>query len=446
MKVLHIAPHVGGGVGTVVSNMLRHFKTYSADSHYLICLDKLRSESLHFLTDSNIEYIDDASSKQTILLELLESADVVILHWWNHPLIASFVDVISNRCKLRLVIWCHISGLNEPNIIPTQYIDLSDIFVFTSPLSYGSPNLKSLAQEQKSKLTWIWSTRGTEYIPLPSKASDNPNAVSLLYLGNLDYAKLSDSFFRILNAVCCNGVHAHIIGPQTDGFLRDLSRSSASDFITYHGFVTEQIKFELLHSADVFVYPLSKHHYGTCDQTLQEAMACGVVPVVFNNPMEKYMVDHGLTGFVADSEFEFIKLIKLLMKNQSIRGRMSRECKAFAKTIYSLDSLCESWDKVLKKAMHIPKKYKSLMFDNSLGINMNLFLLTVPSIASKILNLLEPDADNTADDISALRNYFEQVNQKSPSKSSFHQFLRYSSEDPSLQKLASLINLSNTRQ
>ena len=37
---------------------------------------------------------------------------------------------------------------------------------------------------------------------------------------------------------------------------------------------------------DIFAYPLNPNHYGTAEQVLQEAMAAGVVPVVFNNPQK----------------------------------------------------------------------------------------------------------------------------------------------------------------
>ena len=35
--------------------------------------------------------------------------------------------------------------------------------------------------------------------------------------------------------------------------------------------INERKKNELLHKADIFLYPLNPFHYGTCDQTLQEA-------------------------------------------------------------------------------------------------------------------------------------------------------------------------------
>ena len=80
--------------------------------------------------------------------------------------------------------------------------------------------------------------------------------------------------------------------------------------------------------SDVFGYPLNRNHFGTCDQSLQEAMSSGLVPIVLDNPMEKYMVKENC-GIICLNENEYIKAIEKLYKDKELLNTLSRNTKQY---------------------------------------------------------------------------------------------------------------------
>ena len=148
---------------------------------------------------------------------------------------------------------------------------------------------------------------------------------------------------------------------------------------------------------DIFAYPLNPNHYGTAEQVLQEAMAAGVVPVVFNNPAEKFLVKHLETGLTARNLIEYCEYIKLLYKNEPLRKELSANCKNYAKTHFSLASLAKEWDSVFSNILNKPKApkiYKRTICKNysffdifleSLGTHNEPFVLYLNNNNSSIL-------------------------------------------------------------
>jgi glycosyltransferase involved in cell wall biosynthesis len=445
MKVLHVSPHVGGGVGTVLSNMLSYFSEKREYEHQLVCLDELGTESKYFLNEHNISYTENIAADQEKLKNLIGQADIVLLHWWNHPLAGYFLYKLQLMGPIRLLIWCHISGLNEPNTIPKEVIEISDKFVFTSPLSFGSKNLKQLNQAQREKLTWIWSTRGVEYMSKFSEKENKTNSIRMLYIGNLDYAKLSPSIFKIAEKLCGKNVKLDIVGPKNKLFIEDLSRCNAQADIRYHGFISEHEKYRLLDAADIFLYPLNTHHYGTCDQTLQEAMAYGVVPVTYDNPMEKYMIEDSVTGMIADTETNFIQKVNTLIHDKELRREMSINCINFAHQTFTLPSLQESWNFVYNSTINIQKTEKKFLNISEKDLGYELFRMTVPSISTQLSLLIESRLNDirpaTEDNV---KQYFSSNQQRSYSKSSIKQFLQYFPYDNRLNQLSRIF--TNTTQ
>ena len=122
-----------------------------------------------------------------------------------------------------------------------------------------------------------------------------------------------------------------------------------------------------------------------------------VVPVVFNNPAENFLVKHLETGLTARNLTEYCKYIKLLYKNEPLRKELSANCKNYAKTHFSLASLAKEWDSVFSNILNKPKApkiYKRTICKNysffdifleSLGTHNEPFVLYLNNNNSRIL-------------------------------------------------------------
>ena len=364
LKILHLMPHLGGGVGTVVRGYLGQSSMFDVYQHIVLSLDSINADSKLFLNDHSIEWVENASSDFDLVDAHVANCDLVIIHWWNHPLL-QFLLYTHSLPNSRVVIWAHISGSNPPNNFNSFILDYPDRFIFTTPLSFYCPEIQNLTYDEKAKISCIWSTAGVDRL-------ENywNNSVGLFkeplkkhstvgYVGNLDYTKLNSEFLNACTKINPVDTQFVVIGPITKTFESDLKKVHKYSNVKATGYISEEDKFTLMTNFDVFGYPLARHHYGTCDQTIQESMALGIPVVALNNPMESLMVRHGETGIIAANINEYIRAIELILADKKLRDKLSKNCRVFAKNEYSLEKLCLSWDVIFKGVMKNQKSKKT---------------------------------------------------------------------------------------
>jgi phosphatidylinositol alpha 1,6-mannosyltransferase len=73
-------------------------------------------------------------------------------------------------------------------------------------------------------------------------------------------------------------------------------------------------------SMDIFAFPSRTDTFGN---VVQEAMACGVPAVVTDSGGPRYIVKHGVTGWVAENDDRFCDYVRQLAVNQAMRRRMA---------------------------------------------------------------------------------------------------------------------------
>src|ERR1700690_1948584 len=88
-SILHIVPHAGGGVGAVLRSLLTADSTRECRySHSVASLEYLNEVTRKHCDEYGIHWIDEgAMLGREDLFALLDSADIVLTHWWNHPLL-----------------------------------------------------------------------------------------------------------------------------------------------------------------------------------------------------------------------------------------------------------------------------------------------------------------------------------------------------------------------
>lgn len=434
MKILHITPHLGGGVGTVVRGYLGHVLKVGADLHSVLSLDKLNNESCSFLDRIGCTWTDEAFEKLDELDAQIARADIVLIHWWNHPLL-QMVLMEHSLPASRVLLWAHISGVLSPNNFSKFIINYADQLVFTTPLSFNAPEIQAIPDAQRSRINTIWSTAGV--YPLKQRLEERklnnfaPNAI-VGYTGNLDYTKLHCQFLPACCRLASDGLKFTVIGPLTEAFRKDYEESNIQDFMEVTGFVDEETKFTRMSSFRVFGYPLARHHYGTCDQTIQEAQALGVPSVVLNNPMESHMVVHGRTGLIARDINEYCKYVSLLFSDDSLHAKISNNAANFAHSEYSIEKMTLQWQKVFDAVMTAPKSIKKSLsmltnrsftpadvFIESLGLHGGVF--KAHRVASTDLEKLQARAQISC--LQALDNW------SSPTKSTASHYSKFFQED-----------------
>jgi glycosyltransferase involved in cell wall biosynthesis len=311
MKILHVTPHLGGGVG----------KAHAALSAVLP--DTVEQTFVLLEEPRNLRYVETiAASKADVIVAddvdavaaLARDADIVQFEFWNHPRLFECLA----RCNfpaMRSVIWSHISGLSRP-FIPPGLMREAGRFIFTSEASLAMPALAASARKKIGVINSGFTFAEAPVRPPPRRKP------AIAYLGTVDFVKMHPGFFDVIDDLVGNDIHVAVWGAVDDAVATRARTMRHPQRIEFHGETAEPAT--ALAQADLFFYPLQPDHYGTAENALIEAMSLGLVPVVLGNPVERAIVRDGETGFVAQSIEDCVSLLQMLMLLPELREKMSR--------------------------------------------------------------------------------------------------------------------------
>lgn len=316
IRVLHITPHLGGGVGSVLLSFCNATQGISVDNS-ICCLDYAKS---------NFEPLSCVSKKIDGLffnsyINYADNCELIVLHYWNHPLLVKF---LSQNCLPtgNLIIWCHNSGLFEPHILPRYLVSISSKVIFSSSCSYAANNLQSLISEFPTAFGCVHSTRNTDQFleVAVSRVYKNPLR-NLLYVGTVSGSKMHPRSAEIFSDLSKNGFLITVVGGPGHEKLAEEVRSLGGE-IEIYGEVADVRPF--YRNADLFIYPLRSDHYGTGEQVILEAMASGLPVVAFDNPAERAILQEG-GGVLASSVQDFCSnVVRLSFESLGIIEKMSK--------------------------------------------------------------------------------------------------------------------------
>lgn len=357
LKILHFTTHLGGGIGSVILNWMK--KDKSGNMHIIFSLDKNNNDEWRKVNDNfdNVAIYDDSYNDREFkrkIADRVEEADIVILHWWNHPLMYD-LTINTHWPDCRMLMWNHVSGLYLPYIHSERLIRFPDYFLFTSPVSYECREIQNLPDHLKEKLDVVWSTIGIEDF---EGLQHTPHEGFIVgFTGTADFAKLNSNFIRMCSDVNVPDIKFIVCSIDSQEHLKqEAMRLQVFDRFSFEGRVPHQDIASYLARFDVFGYPLQPQHFGTCEQALGEAMMAGCVPVVLNNPVERYIVKDNVTGIIAGTIGEYSRAIEFLYRNPDIRSRLAANARIEAKRLYDMQNTLDKWDAVFENTMRLEKR------------------------------------------------------------------------------------------
>ncbi len=342
MKViLHVTPHLGGGVGRALSGLIKSSKALSPEIlHKVICLEHLeKNQFLEVLEGCQCQVIINPDEKT--IFEQVAKADIVQIEFWNHPLIIKFLcEHIT--VPVRILFWCHISGLNTP-VIPISLLDYCHRFLFTSTCSLEAESIKSLPNEMKSKVGVV-SSGSVDHLPMRDTRRIG-HKVTLGYVGSFNFSKIHPNYFEYLKDVLSSNVRLLMLGDyiNIEVMNNQIFDYDISDFVFLPGYANDV--FNQLNEIDIFVYLLNPFHYGTAENALLEAMALGVVPIVLDNPAESAIVSDRVNGIIVKDKNQLVDAINNLTLNADLYSELSyraskniREKYTYENMVYKINS------------------------------------------------------------------------------------------------------------
>lgn len=131
-------------------------------------------------------------------------------------------------------------------------------------------------------------------------------------------------------------------------YLPELKKkaSKLGKHVRFWGNVDERRKIELYRQSQVFVFPNPEEPLGV---TPMEAQACGLPVVAWNSGGTKETVEHQRTGYLAESEEEFVRYVLKLLSNPAKCEEMGKHGIKRASRLFSLNQMVDETRKMYEE-------------------------------------------------------------------------------------------------
>jgi hypothetical protein len=349
MKIVHITPHLGGGVGKAHAALCAA-DIDTAGRHYVLLEEPRDQRHLDDIRKTGTA-VTIAPDRQTIG-ELMAGADIVQFEWWNHPLMCGLLAG-PPLPAMRSVFWSHVSGVAAP-FIPAGLVAAADRFVFTSACSRLAPNLSGPASPGLERTAVINSgfchqDTGTSEFPDREKSG-------ISYLGTVEFTKMSPAMMQVADRLEHDGALVEIWGDVgADSPVRDaVAAMKHPGRVRLRGHTKDPRA--ALSRTSIFLYLLQPFHFGTAENALVEAMSLGCAPLVFANPCELEIVRDRETGLVATSVDHAVQLLNWMLDHPDEVRRMGERARAQVLEQKTPDRSIAAFRALWQAAMAEPKR------------------------------------------------------------------------------------------
>lgn len=365
-RILHIAAHMGGGVGKALSGLAASDGS-GRFCHEFLLLEEPEKTGFALAAKAHGVNVRVAQSYGEIC-SLMEAADIVELEWWHHPKVAALMAKFP-RVPVRLVVWCHISGCYYP-YIPPAFLHLPEKFVFTSEYSFENPfwdeRDRTYAREHAAA---VMSSGGFDGITSAMRSCGDNVAYEdgahhkgdgfvIGYMGTQSYSKLHPDFMEFCKSAAKTipGVRFRMAGDRTNetALIEEARRCGLLDKFTFDGYVSD-VSGEFS-KMDVFGYILNPLHFGTTENVLLEAMAAGLVVVCLDQCTEKHLIKDGETGLLVKDAAEYGRALRLLYERPDERRRLGENARRYVLGHFSAKETARGLHRVYDEVMGCRKR------------------------------------------------------------------------------------------
>jgi len=289
-------------------------------------------------------------------------ADVVVIHYWNHPQLLATLGRI-DLGPTRVVVWSKVLGLHAPQVLTADIGRFADVLVVTTQRSTDSAAARTA--EVVRIVPGIADMRR-----LDDWRPKSHDGVHVGYLGVVAPSKMHPRFAELCSMVRDRSVRFVVVG--SGGGEERLRRRAVelgfADRLSCTGY-TDDIA-AALGTFDIFGYPLCADTYATSEKALQEAMWVGIPPVVFPFGGLVDLVTDNETGLVVTTEDGYAEAIDRLAGDDGLRRHLGVNARRVARERFDPHRLAAAWSNVLGEALARPRRERPPLHGGSTGADL----------------------------------------------------------------------------
>lgn len=348
MNVLHIAAHLGGGAGKAIMGLAIQCKK-KGEEQRIILLEKPEKKTYFEQGKKEKIPIILASQDREQIPHLFKWADIIVVNWWAHPVMAGFLAQWP-QFPCRVVLWCHVNGCVYPYLSYPFAVRFERIFV-TTQYTLENPLWKKKEQvvirEKACLLYGIGEFHPKEIMEKQNYHIGDKFIVG--YIGTLNYSKIHPQYFEYCKAASerIPDIHFLMIGDVEECVLKEVEERGLSSYFSFVGYV-EDMDF-YYQQIDVLGYLLREDNYATTENVILEAMAVGIPVITYQNPPEECILTNNVTGFLVKKKEEYVTLLERLHDSEKLRRKIGQQGRNYVIKTYSSEKNCQTFLEEIKK-------------------------------------------------------------------------------------------------
>lgn len=327
-RILHIAVHVGGGIGSAYAGL-----TAGTEDQRILLLEKPLDEvTLSRVREAGFKIILDADRNR--LCEEIELADMVVINWTHHPALVKLLADFP-KIPIRSILWCHVSGNYYP-VIPVEFVKLFDQVMFATPYSLNLPQFRALGEDYiKEHFHVVYGLN--DLARFGNIDLNRHDYFQIGYIGTLGFCKLNPDFADYCSAINIPDVKFVMAGAANNDeqIINRYHHNGGENEICFLGQVKDVTN--VLENLDVFGYLLNPQHFGATENALLEAMAAGLPVVAINQCVEKYIIKDQETGLLVNTKDEYRQAIQYFYDNPKLAGEMGKRAREHTLNQYDIE-------------------------------------------------------------------------------------------------------------
>lgn len=335
MRIIHILPKIndGGGIGNIFSEIAA-FQKFGINTEATIVSLEIAFSVQRMLQARKLGIRLVVAPRKDTLSHLLENADLVVVSYWNHPLLAEFmVWWVDQNFQKPLVISVKVNGLTLPQVLPNWVTQCASGIMYSHP-----DTLNIQAEESLPPIQLITQP----FIHLPDVINEprrnNGKGFFAFYAGSLNRFKRLPSLFDLHDSINLPKVQIEYWGAGEDsstinrlgklksGVHKGFSKNIYTDFKDYH----------------LLLNPQSPLSYGSYEKIRVECAWMGIPSLVLSESRIAIHVDNGVDGLIASDEKEYLEKLQWIANDANAWKSLSETTYHHIRKTYILEDITKS--------------------------------------------------------------------------------------------------------
>lgn len=286
----------------------------------------------------NVGWVLQSYIKRFLWIVSRPDVDLIWLHCDLFPYMPGFFERLLSFTKKPIICDLDDAIFHNYNLNSKWYVrkilsrKLYDTISLADITFCGNQYILKYAKKISSRIKIVPTVVDTNILTPNDINKSNDNLIKIGWIGSPTTSRqyLFPKIPILENLVTKEGGQINVMGANK----KEIYKYQSVKFFEW----SEKCELSFLQSLDIGIMPLTSTPWarGKCGYKLIQYMSCGLPVIASPVGVNKEIVKHGINGFLAETDEDWQKYIKILINDSQLRKRMGEEGRKKVEDQYSL--------------------------------------------------------------------------------------------------------------